>query len=113
MPEVKLELANAAGEPLSSRTLSAQGQIVLKVKLDASTAQWDTGAVGGVHGVQVYLDKILIAGIPTDAEGPSPGGTYALLIALGGLDPGNHTIEVHRHGRQKPPETARLNFTLR
>jgi hypothetical protein len=113
VPSVELELANAAGEPLTSRTLPPHGQVVVDVRLDARTAQWDTGAVAGVAGVQVYLDETLIAGIPTDANGPAVGGTYALPIALGGLKPGNHTIEVHQYGAEGTPQTALRNFTVR
>ena len=112
MPTVELELRNAAGDPLSGRTLPGHGQLVLQIHLDAATAQWDTGAVAGVQGVQVYLDGTPIAGLPTNADGPGVGGLYALPVALGGLEPGDHTFEVRQYAVDGTPQKALTSFTV-
>ncbi|MPZ84335.1 MAG: hypothetical protein GEV28_29655 [Actinophytocola sp.] len=108
-------LGNAAGEPLSSTTVPRRGQLVLGVTLDAATAQWDTGAVGGVQGMQVRLDGALIAGVPTAMDGPGVGGSYAVSVAVGGLAVGAHTIEVREYGMdsRERPRSALLNFVVR
>ncbi|HEV7651473.1 MAG TPA: fibronectin type III domain-containing protein [Actinophytocola sp.] len=114
LPVVEAVLGNAAGEPLSSTTVPRRGQLVLTVTLDPSRPQWDTGRVAGVQGVQVRLDGALIAGIPTAADGPGVGGSYALSIAVGGLRFGTHTIEVREYGmRDEHPVSALLNFVVR
>lgn len=114
MPVVLPELGNAAGDPLSNRTVPQHGQLVLTVRLDAAAAQWDTGTVADVQGIQVRLDGALIAGVPTNADGPGVGGIYALPIALGGLDKGPHTIEVRQYGEdgKDRPQSALVNFTV-
>ena len=114
LPSVGAVLGNAAGKPLSSTTLPRRGQLVLTVTLEPSRAQWDTGRVAGVQGVQVRLDSALIAGIPTAVDGPGVGGRYALSITLGGLALGNHTIEVREYGmRDERPVSALLNFIVK
>jgi hypothetical protein len=114
LPRVVAELANAAGQPLQSTTVPRRGQLVLNVALQPEHAQWDTGAIAGVQGVQVRLDGALIAGIPTVADGPGVGGNYALSIAVGGLEYGPHTIEVREYGmRDERPVSSLLNFLIR
>lgn len=114
LPRVVAELANAAGQPLRSTTVPRRGQLVLNVALQPEHAQWDTGAVAGVQGVQVRLDGALIAGIPTAADGPGVGGSYAVSIAMGGLAYGPHTIEVREYGMgDERPVSALLNFLVR
>jgi hypothetical protein len=114
LPAVEAVLGNAAGKPLNSTTVPQRGQLVLAVTLQAAYAQWDTGAVGGVQGLQVRLDGSVVAGVPTDADGPGVGGRYALSIAVGGLDVGPHTIEVREYGiRDERPNSALLNFVVR
>jgi hypothetical protein len=114
LPVVAAVLGNAAGKPLSSTTVPRRGQLVLAVTLDPSRAQWDTGRVAGVQGVQVRLDGALIAGIPTAADGPGVGGRYALSIAVGGLTVGTHTIEVREYGqRDEHPVSTLLSFAVR
>lgn len=113
LPAVELSLDDAAGDPLPSRTLPASGQVVLTVRSLAATAQWDSGAVAGVRGVEVYLDGRLIAGLPTDADGPGVGGEYALPVAVHGLTPGDHVLEARQYGRSGNPATAKLRFAVR
>ncbi|HEY0451655.1 fibronectin type III domain-containing protein [Actinophytocola sp.] len=114
LPVVGVVLGNAAGEPLDSTTVPRRGQLVLDVTLDAATAQWDTGAVAGVQGLQVRLDRALIAGVPTAADGPGVGGRYAVSIAVGRLAVGPHTIEVREYGTdgRERPFSALLNFVV-
>jgi hypothetical protein len=114
LPGVQAVLGNAAGKPLTTTTVPRRGQVVLSVTLEPAYAQWDTGAVGGVRGLQVRLDGSLVAGVPTAADGPGVGGRYALSIAVGGLDVGPHTIEVREYGMSdERPNSALLNFVVR
>ncbi len=114
LPAVGAVLGNAAGEPLTSTTVPRRGQVVLTATLEPAYAQWDTGAVGGVQGLQVRLDGALVAGIPTAADGPGVGGRYALSIAVRGLAVGPHSIEVREYGmRDEHPVSALLNFVIK
>jgi hypothetical protein len=114
-PSVDAQLANSAGDPLTSSVIPPRGQMVLKVNLDASTTQWETGAVGGVQGFQVWLDGEQIAGVPTRADGPGVGGKHALSIALVGMARGPHVLEVREYttSGEDRPTSAVLNFTIR
>ncbi|MGH3881566.1 MAG: hypothetical protein ACRDSK_31465, partial [Actinophytocola sp.] len=113
LPSVEAVLGNAAGKPLQSTTVPRRGHVVLRVTLDPAYAQWDTGAVGGVQGLQVRLDGALVAGIPTSADGPGVGGSYAVSIAVGRLDHGPHSIEVREYGMgDERPVSALLNFVI-
>ncbi len=98
LPAIEPRLANAAGEPLPDDTAPAEGQLVLTVALSGASTQWDTGGAAGVHGVQVRLDGRLVAGIPTDADGPTVGGEYAMSIAVAGLTAGRHSLEIRAYG---------------
>ncbi|MGH3757105.1 fibronectin type III domain-containing protein [Actinophytocola sp.] len=114
LPVVRAVLGNAGGEPLRSTTVPRRGQLVLDVTLEPMHAQWDSGAVGGVQGLQVRLDGSLVAGIPTAADGPGVGGRYAVSIAVGGLAFGPHTIEIREYGmRDERPVSALLNFVIK
>lgn len=114
LPTVTAVLGNAAGKPLSSTTVPRHGQVVLTVTLEAARAQWDTGAIAGVRGLQVRLDGALIAGIPTAADGPGVGGRYAVSIAVGALAFGTHTIEVREYGMDSErPVSALASFVVR
>ena len=115
LPAVAAVLCNSAGEPLSTSVVPRQGQIVLKVDLEAATSQWETGSVGGVQGFQVWLDRKLVAAVPTRADGPGLGGEHAMSIAVGGMARGAHLLEVREHGMSGTgrPVSAVLNFTVR
>lgn len=114
-PSVDAVLANSAGAPMTSAVIPPRGQIVLKVHLDASTTQWETGSVGGIQGFEVWLDGELIAGVPTHADGPGVGGRHALSIALNGMARGPHVLEVREYttSGEDRPVSAVLNFTVR
>ncbi|MGB3440564.1 MAG: hypothetical protein WBA97_17600 [Actinophytocola sp.] len=115
LPSVDAVLCNSAGEPLTSAVLPPTGQVVLKVNLDASTSQWETGTIGGVQGFQVWLDGDLIAGVPTRADGPGLGGRHVMSIAVGGLARDAHVLEVREYAMagDDRPVSAVLNFTVR
>ncbi len=115
LPSVDAVLANSAGQPLTTAVVPPRGQIVLKVNLDASTSQWETGSVGGVQGFEVWLDGELIAGVPTRADGPGLGGQHAVSIALPGMARGPHVLEVREYtmSGEDRPVSAVLNFTVR
>jgi len=115
LPDIEAVLCNSAGEPLTTAVVPHDGQVVLKVRLDASTNQWETGSIGGVQGFQVWLDGRLVAGVPTRADGPGLGGRHALSIATGALTRDAHVMEVREYsmdGTQRP-KSAVLNFTVR
>jgi hypothetical protein len=113
LPVVRPVLGNAAGVPLESTTVPRRGQLVLTVSLEPERAQWDTGAVGGVQGVEVRLDGALVAGNPRAADGPGVGGRYAVSMAVRGFRKGDHTIEVREYGtRSDRPVSALLNFAV-
>ncbi len=109
LPAIEPRLTNSAGEPLPDDTTPAQ--VILTVGLTAAATQWDTGAVAGVCGVQVRLDGTLVAGIPTDAEGPAVGGEYAMSITLAGLTAGRHALEIREYGLTDV-ESRLLYFTV-
>jgi hypothetical protein len=115
LPAIHALLCNSAGEPLTAAVVPDYGQVVLDVRLDASINQWETGAVGGVQGFQLWLDGRLAAGVPTRADGPGLGGRHALSIAVGGLAKGPHVLEVREYAMDgtERPVSAVLNFTVR
>lgn len=115
LPAIDAVLCNAAGEPLTTADVPQRGQLVLKVHFDASNNQWESGAVGGVQGFQVWLDGRLAAGVPTRADGPGLGGRHTLSLALGGLAKGAHVMEVREYAMYDTgsPASAVLNFTVR
>jgi hypothetical protein len=115
LPSINAVLADANGEPLSTAVLPRSGQVLLDVRLDASSNQWETGSIGGVQGFQVWLDGRLVAGVPTRAGGPGLGGRHTLAIVTRGLARGAHLLEVREYGMDgaKHPLSAVLNFTVR
>lgn len=111
LPAIEPRLSNAAGEPLPDDTTPAEGQLVLTVGLTGAATQWDTGGVAGVRGVQVRLDGRVVAGIPTDADGPAVGGEYAMSIAVAGLTTGRHALEIREYGETETESRLRY-FTV-
>ncbi|MFL6122777.1 hypothetical protein [Actinophytocola sp.] len=114
-PSIDAVLCNSAGEPLTTAVIPRRGQVLLKVSLDASSNQWETGAIGGVQGFQVWLDGRLIAGVPTRADGPGLGGRHVLSIVTAGMTRGSHVMEVREYAMNGTdrPTSAVLNFTVR
>jgi hypothetical protein len=98
LPKIELGLGNAAGTPLTTTTVPAQGQMVLTVTLNASSAQWDSGGVAGVPGFELWLDGRIAAGVPTAAEGLGVGGRYRIALTLSAMRPGPHVLEVREFG---------------
>lgn len=115
LPSIDAVLCNSAGEPLTTAVVPSSGQVILKVHLDASNNQWETGAIGGVQGFEVWLDGHQIAGVPTRADGPGLGGDHALSLVTNGFAKGAHVLEVREYGMDgtKNPMSAVLNFTVR
>jgi hypothetical protein len=112
LPAIEPRLSDAAGDPLPDDTTPGQGQIVLTVALTGMATQWDTGGVAGVRGLQVRLDGRLVAGIPTDTDGPAAGGEYAMSIAVAGLTTGQHSLEIREYGETELDSRV-LYFTVR
>jgi hypothetical protein len=110
LPAVEVTFGNASGAPLTSSVLPAQGTLVLMVDLNAATAQWDSGGVAGVQGIELWLDGRLIAALPTAADGPGLGGSYSFSIALHGFGHGPHVFDVREFG---PNGAARPTSLLR
>jgi hypothetical protein len=115
LPTIDAVLCNSAGEPLTTAVVPPRGQLVLKVALDATSSQWESGSVDGTQGFQVWLDGDLIAAVPTRADGPGLGGRHSLSIALGGLARDAHVLEVREYAMAgtERPLSAVLNFTVR
>jgi hypothetical protein len=114
LPDVEAVLCNSAGEPLNATVVPGQGQIVLKVNLEAASSQWETGSIEGVQGFQVWLDGRLIAAVPTRAHGPGLGGEHAMSLAVGGLARRPHVLEVRQYAMAgtERPVSAVLTFTV-
>lgn len=114
-PSIDAVLCDAAGKPLTSAVVPKSGQVILSVRLDASSNQWETGSIGGVQGFEVWLDGDQIAGVPTRADGPGLGGAHALSMATGGLAVGSHLLEVREYAMDgtERPVSAVLNFAVR
>ncbi|MBC6451174.1 fibronectin type III domain-containing protein [Actinokineospora xionganensis] len=94
LPIVSIELGDSGGVPMPAPTVSPQGRLVVTVRLAGERSQWDTGAVAGVQGFQLWADGRMLAGLPTSDGGPSPGGTYTIPLSLNGFTPGRHVLEV-------------------
>ncbi|MFL6144766.1 MAG: hypothetical protein ACJ72N_23235 [Labedaea sp.] len=115
LPAVQLTMGNAGGAPLPDATVPPRGQLVLTVALDASVAQWDSGGVAGVQGFELWLDGRLAAGVPTAADGPGLGGSYAVSLALTAVTQGPHVLEVRELGSDPATRPVSLlrNFVVR
>jgi hypothetical protein len=115
LPTIDAVLCNSAGEPLTTAVVPRRGQVILDVRLDAVSSQWETGSIGGVQGFQVWLDTQQVASMPTHADGPGLGGRHVLSIALNGLTAGAHVMEVREYAMDgtERPLSAVLNFTVR
>lgn len=115
LPSIEAVLCNSAGEPLTAAVVPHNSQVVLDVTLNAASNQWETGAIGGVQGFQVWLDGTLVAGVPTRADGPGLGGRHALAITTGALARGAHVMEVREYAMDgtERPTSAVLSFTVR
>ena len=115
LPSIDAVLCDAAGKPLTTAVVPRSGQVILSVNLEASASQWETGAIGGVQGFEVWLDNDRIAGVPTRTDGPGLGGANTLSMATGGLARGPHVLEVREYAMDgtKTPVSAVLNFTVR
>lgn len=107
LPTVRLTLSDSAGE-LSTPTTPVRDELLLTVTLDATVAQWDSGAVAGIQGFELWLDGHLIAGVPTAAEGPGVGGRYTVPVFVSGLASGSHVIEVRELGHDGAAHPASL-----
>jgi len=115
LPSIDAVLCNSAGEPLTTTVIPHRGQVLLKVSLDASATQWETGSIDGVQGFQVWLDGRLIASVPTHTDGPGLGGDHVVSIATGGIPKGEHIMEVREYAMDgsERPVSAVLNFAVR
>jgi hypothetical protein len=115
LPSIDAVLCNSAGEPLTTTVIPRRGQVVLKVSLDPSATQWETGAIDGVQGFQVWLDGRLIASVPTHTDGPGLGGDHVVSIATAGIPKGPHVMEVREYAMDgsERPVSAVLNFAVR
>ncbi|GAA3438510.1 fibronectin type III domain-containing protein [Kutzneria kofuensis] len=86
------------------------GRVVLDVVLDGRYSQ----EVAGVAGFQVWLDGQLVAGQPTDADGPGLGGHYTVVFSAGSLSRGKHTFDVREYpvDGSKPPTSVLKDVTV-
>jgi hypothetical protein len=107
LPKVDLTMTNSSGNPLPSTTVRGQGQVILAIDLNAANAQWDSGGVAGVQGFELWLDGHIAAALPTAADGPGLGGHYPVSLALSGISPGPHILEVREFGPEQPVSLLR------
>jgi hypothetical protein len=107
-----VDLGDATGQPLTTPTVAPEGRLVVTVGLEGAAAQWDTGSVGGVQGIQLWLDGRLIAGLPTSIGGPSPGGGYPFPMGLSGLTAGRHVLEVRVIGVDGSQSSTLESFSV-
>lgn len=112
LPTITATLANTAGVAVAS--MPQHGQLVLTVELSAAVAQWDSGGVAGVQGVELWLDGRIMAALPTAAEGPGVGGRYVLSLALRDLKVGPHVFDIREFGPNgaAPPTSLLRNFEV-
>ncbi|HEY0639286.1 MAG TPA: hypothetical protein VGD67_16670 [Pseudonocardiaceae bacterium] len=108
------ELRNAAGAELVQGSPVPRGRTVLQVTLDGLAGQRETGQLGGVAGLEVHLDRVLIAGLPTVGDGPAPAGVYRFGLSAARLSPGSHVLEVRVLGSESGarPRTFSLSFEV-
>jgi hypothetical protein len=114
LPRITVTLGNASGAPLPGTTVPAHGQLVLTVDLDGTAAQWDSGGVAGVQGIELWLDGRIIAGLPTASDGPGVGGRYVISVGLRGLTPGPHVFDIREFGPNGAgrPQSQLQNFVI-
>ncbi|PWW50236.1 hypothetical protein [Actinokineospora spheciospongiae] len=62
--------------------------------------------------MELFLDGRLTAAIPTTADGPGTGGTYAIPIALTALTPGRHSVELRLSGVDGSTTSTLRHFDL-
>lgn len=108
LPVPALLLSDPAGVPLAG---PEDGGVVLTAVLDGQAAQWDTGSIGGVQGVELHLDGAPVAGLPTSADGPGAGGRY--VFPLTGLTRGGHVVELRVVGEDGARTSAVARFEVR
>jgi hypothetical protein len=108
LPVITAGLGNTAGTLVES--VPQQGQLVLTVELSAASAQWDSGGVAGVQGIELWLDGRIIAGLPTAADGAGVGGRYVISVALREVSIGPHVLDIREFG---PDGAARPTSLLR
>jgi hypothetical protein len=94
LAHLSAELRNAAGKRLVEGEPVPRGRAVLAVSLDGLAGQGETGELAGIAGIEIYLDKKLIAGLPTVADGPAAAGNYQFGLSTSKLDAGSHVLEL-------------------
>ncbi|EWC59901.1 hypothetical protein UO65_4761 [Actinokineospora spheciospongiae] len=62
--------------------------------------------------MELFLDGRLTAAIPTTADGPGTGGTYAIPTALAALTPGRHSVELRLSGVDGTTTSTLRHFDL-
>lgn len=112
LPTVSVELGDSAGVVLPTPTVAPQGRLVVTVRLEGARSQWDTGAVAGVQGFQLWVDGRMVAGVPTSLGGASPGGNYSIPLTLNGFTSGKHVLEVRVIGVDGDRASVLEDFTV-
>ncbi|WP_133794659.1 fibronectin type III domain-containing protein [Actinokineospora alba] len=112
LPTLSIELGDSGGVPMPAPTVTPQGRLVVTVRLAGERSQWDTGAVAGVQGFQLWADGRMVASLPTSIGGPSPGGTYSIPLSLNGFTSGRHVLEARVIGVDGDRTSVLESFTV-
>ncbi|MFQ6270899.1 fibronectin type III domain-containing protein [Kutzneria viridogrisea] len=115
LPTIATTVHDAAGATIDPGELSRGQRVAIDVTLTGTVAQWDSGGVAGVAGLQLWLDGRLVLGLPTDLDGPGLGGRYSLVLGADVLGPGPHVLETREYAADlaAPPVSELTQLTVR
>jgi hypothetical protein len=81
-------LLDAAGNKIEQGKNSFRGRVVLDVTMTGP------GILGGVAGIEVWVDHRRIAGVPTDRDGPAVGGQWRFALNAVAFPAGSRNLEL-------------------
>jgi hypothetical protein len=112
LPDLDVTLTDVSGTPLTLSVVPRDSQLVIRVDLRADLAQWRTGAVAGVAGVEITMDDKLIGALPTAEDGPGVAGSYTFSVRVGSLPRGTHVLIVRAFGMTTAVDVGLLRQTF-
>jgi hypothetical protein len=81
-------LLDAAGNKIEQGKSSFRGRVVLDVTMTGP------GTLGGVAGIEVWVDHKRVAGLPTNRDGPAIGGQWRFALNAVAFPPGSRNLEL-------------------